>query len=154
MHIRTLLAVRDRIQRRQKKWKRAGDLAREVLDTCVMTPEEAKEKYGCRTKAGAAFSAALGTFSMTGRAFATGNNVTEFTTVQKATDLLLSILMGVGVCFIALGVISLAVSFQSHDDSQKSKAIMAIVGGSIAVSVRAVLTALGINPNDVTASPS
>lgn len=153
MKIRKLLATRERILCREKKWKKAVALSQEILETCVVTPQEAKEKYGRKTKIGAVFSAIFGTFSMTGSVFASGST-TEFTTVQKATDLLLSILMGVGVCFIALGVISLAVSFQSHDDSQKSKAIMAIVGGSIAVSVRAVLTALGVNPNDVTAPPS
>lgn len=65
-------------------------------------------------------------------------------TVNKAQGFLLDTVTGVGVCFIAFGVISLAISFQSHDDSQRSKAVMAIVGGAIAVSVRFVLDALGV----------
>lgn len=65
-------------------------------------------------------------------------------TVNKAQAFLLDTVTGVGVCFIAFGVISLAISFQSHDDSQRSKAVMAIVGGAIAVSVRFVLDALGV----------
>lgn len=65
-------------------------------------------------------------------------------TVNRAQGFLLDTVTGVGVCFIAFGVISLAISFQSHDDSQRSKAVMAIVGGAIAVSVRFVLDALGV----------
>lgn len=65
--------------------------------------------------------------------------------MNKAQGFLLDTVGTVGVCFVAFGVISLAIAFQSHDDSQRSKAIMAIVGGSIAVSVRFVLDALGVS---------
>lgn len=86
-------------------------------------------------------SAFLGSLLAPVRAFAAANGLD---TVNRAQAFLLDIVTGVGVCFIAFGVISLAISFQSHDDSQRSKAVMAIVGGSIAVSVRFVLDALGV----------
>lgn len=70
-----------------------------------------------------------------------------YSTVNNAIDFLMQLLTGVGICFIAFGVISLAISFQSHDDSQKSKAIMAIVGGAIAVSVRFVITTVTGSPD-------
>ena len=81
----------------------------------------------------------LGGLFSPGRALAAGLD-----TVNRAQAFLLDTVTGVGVCFIAFGVISLAISFQSHDDSQRSKAVMAIVGGAIAVSVRFVLDALGV----------
>ena len=65
-------------------------------------------------------------------------------TVNRVQSFILDIVAGIGVIFIGFGAISLAISFQSHDDSQRSKAIMSIVGGAIAVSVRLVLDALGV----------
>lgn len=64
--------------------------------------------------------------------------------MNRAQGFLLDLVGTVGVCFIAFGVITLAISFQSHDDSQRSKAIMSIIGGAIAVSVRVVLDILGV----------
>lgn len=89
----------------------------------------------------AAFAA--GVFSAPARVLAAAG-FSGLDTVNKAQGFLLDTVTGVGVCFIAFGVISLAISFQSHDDSQRSKAVMAIVGGAIAVSVRFVLDALGV----------
>ncbi|MBD5559435.1 MAG: hypothetical protein HDQ87_03610 [Clostridia bacterium] len=65
--------------------------------------------------------------------------------VGRTVDFLLSMLTGVGVCFIAFGVLSLAISFQSHDDAQKSRAILAILGGAVAVSVRYVIQIVAPN---------
>lgn len=147
------LRRRGKILSRLQKKQQLVRSAQAFLDACLETPEEAGRRTGAKTKLGAFFAALLGTMTLTGRAFASGES-NAFGTVQRAVDFLMNILMGVGVCFIAFGVISLAISFQSHDDSQKSKAVMAIVGGSIAVSVKYVLVALGINPNNVTQAPS
>ena len=120
-------------------------MATDTVNTCVMSPEEAKEKYHKKTILGGIVAAILGSLSMTKTAFAASAAPApgqEMGIVGNAVDFLLNLLMGVGICFIAFGVISLAISFQSHDDSQKSKAVMAIVGGAIAVSVPWVLDAL------------
>lgn len=108
-------------------------------------PAQAAEN---RTKGTAGFfrraaSFGAGIFAAPARALAAATS-SGLDTVNKAQGFLLDTVTGVGVCFIAFGVISLAISFQSHDDSQRSKAVMAIVGGAIAVSVRFVLDALGV----------
>lgn len=81
--------------------------------------------------------------SLSSRAFAAAQDPAGV--VGRTTEFLLNLLVGVGVCFIAFGVLALALSFQSHDDSQKSKAVMAIMGGAIAVSVKYVIQIVAPN---------
>lgn len=100
-----------------------------------------KRQHTGRPKAGRARLGALlaGALSYPARASASAID-----TMNRAQGFLLDLVGTVGVCFIAFGVITLAISFQSHDDSQRSKAIMSIIGGAIAVSVRVVLDILGV----------
>ncbi|HBU13273.1 MAG TPA: hypothetical protein DEB31_11330 [Clostridiales bacterium] len=62
----------------------------------------------------------------------------------KMTDLVLTLITGIGICLLAFGVLNLAMSFQSHDDSQKSRGVGMMVGGFIAIGLRVVLQFLGV----------
>ena len=135
--------TRSTLEKREKKlhggfFHRKAEQAQAVLDAAI--PDEAAENW----RKGKLITAMSGVFTgaMTAAttASATPSNAPDATAVVKnTTNFLLNLLMGVGICFIAFGVLSLAISMQSHDDSQKSKAIMAIVGGAIAVSVKFVI---------------
>lgn len=94
-----------------------------------------------KEKATAGIAAAIGIAASPMSGLAAG----EFDVVNRANQFILNIVTGIGIAFIAFGVISLAISFQSHDDAQRSRAVMSIIGGSIAVSVTAVLNALGVS---------
>ncbi|MBD5559961.1 MAG: hypothetical protein HDQ87_06335 [Clostridia bacterium] len=140
--------TRSTLEKREKKlhggfFRRKAEQAQAVLDAAI--PDEAAENW----RKGKLITAMTGAFSGTMTAAVTagasggGGGTPDATEVVKnTTNFLLNLLMGVGICFIAFGVLSLAISMQSHDDSQKSKAIMAIVGGAIAVSVRFVIEAV------------
>lgn len=68
-----------------------------------------------------------------------GTQLGSLQTLRNTIEMLMTLLSGVGLCFLAFGTVSLAMSFQSHDDSQKSKAILAIIGGAIAASARYIV---------------
>lgn len=137
------LSKREKSLRRQRKKQHLIRTAQETVSQCIVTPAEYQEKAeakGKKLSKIAAFGGAMfATTQAAMPAMAAGGGGDTFGTVKNTIKFMLDLLMGVGICFIAFGVISLAISFQSHDDSQKSKAIMAIVGGAIAISVKFVI---------------
>lgn len=137
MHLtKTTLVRRERRLSRLSVLRRLAEGAGRCLDAAIEIPQ-GKSRF-------AAFFAFV--FSLLcGPAPARAAGQDPAGVVGRTTDFLLNLLMGVGICFIAFGVLSLAISFQSHDDSQKSKAVMAIMGGAIAVSVRYVIQIVAPN---------
>lgn len=78
-------------------------------------------------------------------AFAANEDFDPIQGMSRLTELVLMLITGVGIFFLAFGVINLALSFQSHDESQKSRGIMGIVGGLIAVGLRVLLEFIGVS---------
>lgn len=133
---RRTLARREHVAKRHQLWQAWGVRAQTYLAEAV--PPRGGRGGIC---AFLAFLASMWQAPL--RAQAAGQDPAGV--VGRTTDFLLNLLMGVGICFIAFGVLSLAISFQSHDDSQKSRAVMAIMGGAIAVSVRYVIQIVAPN---------
>ena len=77
--------------------------------------------------------------------FAANEDFDPIEGMSRLTELVLMLITGVGIFFLAFGVINLALSFQSHDESQKSRGIMGIVGGLIAVGLRVLLQFIGVS---------
>lgn len=98
-----------------------------------------KRIQAARRKAVAVWALVVGVLFLPGRALAAGMD-----TVDKTQAFVLDLIGTAGVIFIGLGVLNLALAMQSHDESQRGKAILAIVGGAIMVSIRFVLDALGV----------
>ena len=53
--------------------------------------------------------------------FAANEDFDPIEGMSRLTELVLMLITGVGIFFLAFGVINLALSFQSHDESQKSR---------------------------------
>lgn len=130
---RTLIRREKQIKKNSSRNRRAREAQ---APAAAPTPDEAAEKGQRHAAAAGAFAGAL---SLTAKARGASPGADAFQTVENTKTFMFNLLQGVGICFIAFGVLSLAISMQSHDDSQKSKAIMAIVGGAIAVSVKLVV---------------
>lgn len=73
-------------------------------------------------------------------AYASGgeHRLGDLHTVQQLIEFLMTLLQGIGIALTAFGVISLAMSFQSHDDSQKSKAMLATIGGCLCLTIKPI----------------
>ncbi len=53
------------------------------------------------------------------------------TVIANLSDFIFAILRAVGVIMMAFGLVQLGLSFKSHDPSQRSNAILTLVGGLI-----------------------
>ena len=71
------------------------------------------------------------------------SDVTDGIDVIK--DLVLGCLGGVGVIFLAWGLLDFGTAYAAHETTQQSQAIKKVVGGLIMVAVPAILKLLGIS---------
>lgn len=64
--------------------------------------------------------------------------------INNLSDFIFSITRAVGIIIIVYGVVQIGLSFQSHDPSQKSGGVLAVVGGIlIAFSKEIINTIMG-----------
>ena len=60
--------------------------------------------------------------------------------VENLSDFIFSLIRAVGLILLGFGILQVGMSFQSHDPSQRSNGIMAIVGGIIVTFTKEILT--------------
>lgn len=65
--------------------------------------------------------------------------------INNLTDLFFSLLKGVGVIAAAFGVLQFAMSFQSHDPTQRTSGILVFVGGIIIFFIKEILASIGVS---------
>ena len=63
----------------------------------------------------------------------------------NATDLVLGCVGGVGVIFLAWGLLDFGTGYSAHDTTQQSQAIKKVIGGLIMIAVPAILKLLGVS---------
>lgn len=71
------------------------------------------------------------------------SDVTDGIDVIK--DLVLGCVGGVGVIFLAWGLLDFGTAYAAHETTQQSQAIKKVIGGLIMVAVPAILKLLGIS---------
>lgn len=77
------------------------------------------------------------------KAYAKGD-VTEVTDgIDVLKDIVLAAVSGVGIIFLAWGLLDFGTAYSAHETSQQSAAIKKVVGGIIMIAVPAILKALG-----------
>ena len=64
--------------------------------------------------------------------------------IDVIKDLVLGCVGGVGVIFLAWGLLDLGTAYAAHQTSEQSQAIKKVVGGLIMVAVPSILTLLGV----------
>ena len=70
--------------------------------------------------------------------------VSEVTSgIDVLKDLVLACVSGVGVIFLAWGLLDFGTAYSAHDTTQQSSAIKKVVGGLIMIAVPTILTLLG-----------
>ena len=78
------------------------------------------------------------------RAFAKDTDVSEVTDgIDVLTDLVLACVGGVGVIFLAWGLLDFGTAYSAHDTTQQSAAIKKVIGGLIMIAVPTLLKLLG-----------
>lgn len=63
--------------------------------------------------------------------------------INNLSGLLFLILKALGVIFLALGVLNVALSLQSHDPSQRSQGFVSLVAGLLLCCVESIVNLLG-----------
>lgn len=77
---------------------------------------------------------------------ATDTGVTEVTDgIDVIKELVLGCVGGVGVIFLAWGLLDFGTGYSSHDTTQQSQAIKKVIGGLIMIAVPAILKLLGVS---------
>lgn len=77
------------------------------------------------------------------KAYAKGD-VSEVTDgIDVLKDIVLAAVSGVGIIFLAWGLLDFGTAYSAHETSQQSAAIKKVVGGIIMIAVPAILKALG-----------
>lgn len=77
---------------------------------------------------------------------ATDTGVTEVTDgIGVIKDLVLGCVGGVGVIFLAWGLLDFGTGYSAHDTTQQSQAIKKVIGGLIMIAVPAILKLLGVS---------
>ncbi len=77
-------------------------------------------------------------------AFAKDKGVTEVTEgIGVLKDLVLACVGGVGVIFLAWGLLDFGTAYSAHDTTQQSAAIKKVIGGLIMIAVPSILKLLG-----------
>ena len=76
-------------------------------------------------------------------AFAEGNEVT--TVLTNLVTMVFDILRLVGVLACIWGIVQFAMSFSSHDPSQRISSVLFLAGGLIFAFLKNILTALGVS---------
>ncbi len=62
--------------------------------------------------------------------------------IDSLNNLIMAIIAGIGVIFLAWGIFNFATALQSHDTPQQTAAIPKIVGGFICIGISAIVNAL------------
>lgn len=76
----------------------------------------------------------------------TDTGVTDVTDgIDVIKDLVLGCVGGVGVIFLAWGLLDFGTAYAAHETTQQSQAIKKVIGGLIMVAVPAILKLLGIS---------
>ena len=77
---------------------------------------------------------------------ATDPGVKEVTDgINVIKDLVLGCVGGVGVIFLAWGLLDFGTGYSAHDTTQQSQAIKKVIGGLIMIAVPAILKLLGVS---------
>ena len=77
---------------------------------------------------------------------ATDTGVKEVTDgIDVIKELVLGCVGGVGVIFLAWGLLDFGTGYSAHDTTQQSQAIKKVIGGLIMVAVPAILKLLGVS---------
>jgi hypothetical protein len=77
---------------------------------------------------------------------ATDTGVKEVTDgIDVIKELVLGCVGGVGVIFLAWGLLDFGTGYSAHDTTQQSQAIKKVIGGLIMISVPAILKLLGVS---------
>lgn len=80
-------------------------------------------------------------------AYAAKKNETDISEVTDGIDVLKDIVLacvgGVGVIFLAWGLLDFGTAYSAHDTTQQSSAIKKVVGGLIMIAVPSILKLLG-----------
>lgn len=77
---------------------------------------------------------------------ATDTGVKEVTDgINVIKDLVLGCVGGVGVIFLAWGLLDFGTGYSAHDTTQQSQAIKKVIGGLIMIAVPAILKLLGVS---------
>ena len=71
------------------------------------------------------------------------SNLTDGIDVIK--DLVLGCVGGVGVIFLAWGLLDFGTAYAAHETTQQSQAIKKVIGGLIMIAVPAILKLLGVS---------
>ena len=64
---------------------------------------------------------------------------------QCNQDLVLGCVGGVGVIFLAWGLLDFGTGYSAHDTTQQSQAIKKVIGGLVMIAVPAILKLLGVS---------
>jgi hypothetical protein len=76
----------------------------------------------------------------------TDTGVTEVTDgIDVIKDLVLGCVGGVGVIFLAWGLLDFGTAYAAHETTQQSQAIKKVIGGLIMIAVPAILKLLGVS---------
>jgi len=62
--------------------------------------------------------------------------------LDRLTDILFSIVSGLGVIALIFGVVQLALSFKGHDPQQKMQAAIAIAGGILLIAIKPIVSTI------------
>jgi D-alanyl-lipoteichoic acid acyltransferase DltB (MBOAT superfamily) len=65
--------------------------------------------------------------------------------IDVIKDLVLGCVGGVGVIFLAWGLLDFGTGYSAHDTTQQSQAIKKVIGGLIMIAVPAILKLLGVS---------
>lgn len=65
--------------------------------------------------------------------------------VNNLTNLFFSLLKAVGVIAAGFGVLQFAMSFQSHDPTQRTSGILVFVGGILIFFIKEILASIGVS---------
>ena len=65
--------------------------------------------------------------------------------IDVINDLVLGCVGGVGVIFLAWGLLDFGTAYAAHETTQQSQAIKKVIGGLIMVAVPAILKLLGVS---------
>lgn len=76
----------------------------------------------------------------------TDTGVSEVTDgIDVIKDLVLGCVGGVGVIFLAWGLLDFGTAYAAHETTQQSQAIKKVIGGLIMIAVPAILKLLGVS---------
>ena len=77
-----------------------------------------------------------------GNVLATTDTSAATAPLDRLTDILFSIVSGLGVIALIFGVVQLALSFKGHDPQQKMQAAIAIAGGILLIAIKPIVSTI------------